>query len=142
MQQFKRILFACVAALVAASGTSSPAAPPPLGLCLPCQVVKVHDGDTANQVDITIRVQVRYVRAWSPELTEPGGKEATTSAKLAEGKHGRLFIPIEDGDELVDLLTSGRVVGEIWLDGAKESESARQVRTKHASTVKNGRLGQ
>src|SRR3990172_8358288 len=90
---------------------------PPLGICLPCQVVKVHDGDTANQVDVTIRVQVRYDECWSPELSEPGGKDAAASAKLAEGKHGRLLVPIKSGDELIDLLTFGRVVGSIWLDG-------------------------
>lgn len=116
-------------------------APPPLGLSLPVVVNKIHDGDTATDVEIKLHVQVRYLDCWAPELKEAGGKESAASAKLAEGKSGRLFIPIGDARNLSDLFTFGRVVGEIWLDGASESESQRQVRLKQASTVKGGRLG-
>lgn len=141
MKALTRIAMLCLAAAWVAAGVSACAAPPPLGLTLPCKVVRVHDGDTANEVEVTIRCQVRYLNCWSPERTEPGGTEATASAKQAEGRHGRLHIPIGDAKNLADLFTFGRVVGEIWLDGETLSESQRQVRTKHASTVKGGRLG-
>jgi hypothetical protein len=141
MESLTRIFVAFLAAVWAAAGVSACAAPPPLGLTLPCQVVRVHDGDSANEVEITIRCQVRYLDCWSPELSEPGGKDAAASAKQAEGRHGRLHIPLSEAKNLADLFTFGRVVGEIWLDGEEVSESERQVRTKHASTIKGGRLG-
>lgn len=112
------------------------APPPPVGICLPAVVRSVWDGDTATEVDITVRVSVRYMNCWSPELNQPGGKEAAASAKLAEGKKGRLFIPIDKASNLSDLFSFGRVVGELWLDGAKESESQRQVRLGHATRTK------
>ncbi len=117
------------------------ATPPPLGLSVPARIVRTHDGDTATDVVIELHVQVRYLDCWAKELSEPGGKEAAASAKLAEGKHGRLFIPIGNANSISDLFTFGRVLGEIWLDGSNESESQRQVRLKMASTKKGGELG-
>lgn len=130
-----------IAALVIAR-VARAADPPPLALCVPCKVLKVHDGDTATEVEIRVRVQVRYDGCWAPELKEAGGPESRDSAKLAEGKTGRLFIPLNSTGSISDLFTFGRVVGTVWIDGANESESQRQVRTKHASTSKGGRLGQ
>lgn len=130
----------CLALICLASGTTVRAAAPPLGICVPCTVVKVHDGDTATDVVIHLHVQVRYRNCWAPEANAPGGAAATASAKQAEGKTGRLFIPVTGGS-LSDLFTFGRVLGEIWLDGAQESESQRQVRLQHASTAKGGELG-
>lgn len=141
MKHCTKLLMACLAAAWVAAGVLACAAPPPLGLTLPCEVVRVHDGDTANEVEVTIRCQVRYLKCWSPELSEPGGRDAAASAKEAEGRRGRLHIPLDGADNLADLFTFGRVVGEIWLDGEALSESERQVRTKHASTIKGGRLG-
>lgn len=119
---------------------TAPAAPP-LALCVPATIVKVHDGDTATEVTLQVTVQVRYLNCWAPELKDKGGVAARDSAKRAEGMHGRLFIPIGNANNLSDLLTFGRVLGEFWPDGAKESESQRQVRLKHASTTKGGSLG-
>jgi hypothetical protein len=113
---------------------------PPKGICLPATVISAHDGDTAT-VDITVRTQVRYLNCWSKELNEPGGKEAAASAKLSEGKHGRIFIPLNDARTVADLFTFGRVLGEIWIDGSEESESQRQVRLGLASTAKGKQLG-
>lgn len=115
---------------------------PPLALCLPCKVLAVHDGDTATDVELRVRVQVRYLKCWAPELREPGGAESRDSAKQAEGKTGRLYVPLGEANNLAQLFTFGRVVGELWLDGSAESESERQVRLKHASTCKGGRLGE
>ena len=126
--------------LLAAVALSVQAEAPPLGICVTATVVKVHDGDTATDVVIHLHVQVRYRNCWAPEVNQPGGREATESAKLAEGKSGRLFIPIT-GSSVSDLFTFGRVIGEIWLDGSQESESERQVRLKHASTRKGAELG-
>lgn len=112
---------------------------PPLALCVPCEVVKVYDGDTASEVILSVRVTVRYDNCWAPELNQPGGKESAASAKLAEGKKGRLFIPIDNANNLSDLFSFGRVVGEIWLDGEKESESQQQVMLGHATVTKKAK---
>lgn len=130
-----------LAMALTAQSTRAVTPAPPLALCVPCQVVTVHDGDTATEVILQIHVQVRYLDCWAPELKEPGGVESRASAKFAEGKKGRLFIPIGTANNIADLLTFGRVLGEIWLDGSSESESQRQVRLKMASTKKGGKLG-
>ncbi len=114
---------------------------PPKALCFPVKVTTVHDGDTAK-VTVQFELTVRYDDCWAPELKDPGGKEARDSAKKAEGKSGRLFVDLSDAKNLADILTFGRVVGELWLDGATESESDRQIRTKNASTKKGGKLGE
>ena len=132
----------CLLALLAFVRVAHAADPPLLALCVPCKVLRVHDGDTATEVEIRVKVQVRYDGCWAPELKEPGGPESRDSAKLAEGKTGRLFIPLSSSGNVADLFTFGRVVGTLWIDGANESESARQVRTGHASTTKGGRPGQ
>ncbi len=120
---------------MAVCGGSTHAAPPPLGVSIPAVCESAHDGDTATFA-ITFHVQVRYLGCWARELSEPGGKEAADSAKLAEGKHGRLFIPLKDPIELWKLLTFGRILGEFWPDGSDESESQRQVRLGFAGEVK------
>jgi len=116
--------------------------PPPAALCLPFKTITaVHDGDTGT-VLIQLKLNVRYDNCWAPELKERLGKESATRAKEAIGKGGRLFISLSDVHNLADLLTFGRVVGEIWLDGEVESESQKQIRLKLASTTKGGTLGE
>lgn len=124
-----------VLVLACAATAALPAAPPALGICVPATIIKVHDGDTATDVVIEIHCQVRYLDCWARELSEPGGKEAADSAKIAEGKHGRLYIPAESAS-LAGLFTFGRLLGEFWPDGADESESQRQVRLGFAGKTK------
>ncbi len=113
------------------------AAPPVPGIAIPATIKTVHDGDTATDVVIEVHVQVRYLNCWAPELSKPGGPESAASAKLAEGKHGVLFVPLADPFELWKLFTFGRVLGEFWPDGATESESERQVRLGFAGKTKD-----
>lgn len=124
--------------LVALAAAAPPAlsAPPELGIVCPARIIKTHDGDTATDVVIELHVQVRYLNCWSRELSEKGGAEALASAKQAEGKHGRLFIPLNDPLQMWKLFTFGRVLGEFWPDGATESESERQVRLGFAGKTK------
>jgi hypothetical protein len=128
------VLFLTLACAVYPAATL-PAAPPAMGLTVPAECQSVHDGDTATFA-ITFRVQVRYLDCWAPELLKPGGPEAAASARLAEGKHGRLYVPLDDPLDLWRLLTFGRVLGKFWVDGATESESERQVRLGFAGTTK------
>lgn len=115
---------------------------PPLGLTLPCTVLKAHDGDTAT-VEVRIVANVRLPKCWAPELSQPGGVESRDNlANAALGAKGRLHIPMEDASNLASLFTFGRVIGDIWVDGDHESLAQRQVRTGHASSTKGGRLGE
>ncbi len=109
---------------------------PPLALCVPCTIHKVHDGDTATNATITLDIQVRYLDCWAPELTEKGGPEARDAAKAAEGKVGRLLIPLDGANNIADLLTFGRVLGKFYPDGQEESESERLVRLGYATSKK------
>jgi hypothetical protein len=132
-----KLFIGCVVFLaLAAAVRPACAAPPALGITVPAKIVRTHDGDTATDVVIELHIQVRYLNCWARELTEPGGKQAAASAKQAEGKHGRLFIPLNDPVELWKLVTFGRVLGEFWPDGATESESQRQVRLGYAGETK------
>lgn len=109
---------------------------PPLVLCVPCAIHKMHDGDTATEATITLDIQIRYLKCWAPELSEAGGPEARDAAKLAEGKKGRLMIPLEGIHNIAELLTFGRVLGEFYPDGQEESESERLVRLGYATSKK------
>lgn len=130
------LTLAAVAAWGIASARTPPSGPPPLALCVPCEVVSVYDGDTASEVILSISAKVRYDNCWAPELNQPGGQESAANAKIAEGKKGRLLIPLDKANNLSDLFTFGRVVGEIWLDGQKESESQQQVMLGFATATK------
>lgn len=122
---------------------------PTRGLSLPASVVSVHDGDTLT-VDITIRANVRLCgdgndeekkECWAPELKAPGGLASRENLKRAAlGQRGTLVIPIGDANNLSQLFTLGRILGDMWIDG--DSMSERQVRTGHASSKKGGKLGE
>lgn len=121
---------------------------PPLGLTLPCTILKVHDGDTLT-VEVRIVANVRLCgdgkrECWAPELSEPGGIQSRDHlAGMALGSSGRLHIPIGDkASNISALLTMGRVLGDVWVDDSAESLSEWQVRTYHASTKKGGRPGE
>ena len=119
---------------------------PPRGLALPAYVVSVHDGDTLT-VDVTVRVNVRLCgdgtdeECWAPELREPGGIAAREHLKrLALGQRGTLVIPIGDAQNLSQLFSLGRVLGDVWIEG--HSLSQRQIESHHASSRKGGKLGE
>ncbi len=133
--KINRLIIACLMWVLAVAQPLA-AAPPVPALVIPTVCETAHDGDTAT-FTITFHVQVRYVACWAPELTKPGGAESAASAKQAEGKHGRLSIPLNDPLELWKIFTFGRVLGEFWPDGATESESERQVRLGFAGATKD-----
>lgn len=119
---------------------------PAHGITLPCKIISVHDGDTLT-VDVVVRANVRLCghdgnECWAPELKAKGGPESHESLEVAAlGKEGTIFIPLDGAKNLAALFTMGRVLGDVWV-GKDESLSEMQVRTKHASTKKGGKLGQ
>lgn len=140
MKQLPRVLLTLSALALLTRATS--AATPPLCLSLPCEISHVHDGDTVT-VTITITANVRFLNCWAPELSQPGGQQSLDNIRMMTGRHGRVLIPMTDDIKNVSqLLTLGRVLGEVWVDGDDESLSAYQVRTSHAASRKDLPLGQ
>lgn len=133
---------AVLAAVLAALEAWSAPQPTPK-MVFRCHVVKVHDGDTANEVIVELPpLSVRYDDCWSPELDAALGQRAKLAAKEAEGKSGTLTIDLKDVKRLSDIITFGRVVGTIQLDGEEETQSEKMIRLKLASSKKGGVLGQ
>lgn len=107
---------------------------------LPCRVTEVYDGDTVT-VEITLPIRVRLLDCWAPEIrtTDPVEKQAGFKSrdhlsKLAEGKTGTLMIPLAGADRFDDVITLGRVLGYIWVDG--KDISAEQRKAGHATKEK------
>lgn len=116
---------------------------PSHGLSLPCKVVSVHDGDTLT-AEVTIRANIRLIDCWAPELSEDGGKESRDRlSRIAIGRTGTLFVPIgPKADNLADLLTFGRVLGHVWIDGQRQNLSELQIERRQAARRKGAPLGE
>lgn len=88
---------------------------------LPCVVKSVTDGDTLT-VDVVIPFKVRLKDCWAPEKYEKGGFAATKYVKnVAAGKKGVIIVPLENVDSFDDIMTFGRILGDIHIDGDDES---------------------
>lgn len=105
--------------------------PPQPALHLPCKIIDVYDGDTLT-ADITLRVRVRMVDCWAPEIKEAGGKESRDHLReLALDKDGILYVPLGGAKTFGDLFSFNRVVGRVYVDG--EDVSQLQVTAGHAT---------
>jgi endonuclease YncB( thermonuclease family) len=132
----------------ARSGDDQLAAQPPLGHAVAIEVVDVIDGDTIT-VKIVLLSRVRLLDCWAPE-TRTGDeheKRAGLRAKaalqqLAAGRKGVLFVPTSGAQRLGDVWSFDRVLGQVWLDGDRETLSAHQVGRRLASSTKGGKLGE
>lgn len=97
--------------------------PPEPGIAVRVIIADVYDGDTVT-VTWTQTARVRLLDCWAPEVrtTDAGEKLAGEAARdflhdLAAGKSGVLHIPTAGARRIDDVLTMGRVLGNIWLDG-------------------------
>ena len=110
---------------------------PPHGICLPCTVTRVIDGDT---VEVTLPgstrvLKVRLLDCWAPEQGTARGDLATAYAEdvidAAESTH--LFVPApEDVKDIIgDLFSLGRLLGHVFISST-ETLSERMVTTGHA----------
>jgi endonuclease YncB( thermonuclease family) len=80
---------------------------------------------------------VRLLDCWAPERNTPEGKKA--AAKLVEFAGGEpvvLHVPTAQAHNMADVLTFGRVVGEVWLGGINLSDW--MVEHGHAKATKRG----
>lgn len=114
---------------------------PPHGICLPCTVTRVIDGDT---VEVTLPgssrpLPVRLLDCWAPERRTPRGDLAKSYAinVLEEATETHLFVPAPDDTRhlLADLLSFGRLLGHVFIS-PDETLSERMVRTGHATREK------
>lgn len=113
-------------------------------LVLRCALLEIHDGDTLT-AEVRLRVQVRLLDCWAPELRGP-----ERAAGLASRDHlraivgplpapARLVIPLGGTTRLDDLFTFGRILGHMYLDGDPRSLSEHQVAAGMATTRKDSR---
>lgn len=117
--------------------------PRPLrGLSAGITVTEVYDGDTLTGT-VTIPVRIRLLDCWAPELR--GGTEASKELaklstdnlkQLAEGKRGTIWIPWEHAHRSDDVLTFGRVLAHVWINGQAKSVSQQQVESGFATAAK------
>lgn len=114
---------------------------PPYGLCSPCRVRRVIDGDTVEvSLPESDRVwPIRLLDCWAPERNTVEGQAAKLFAQRvvdeAEGELS-LFVPApESGLRLMQVLTMGRVLGHIYV-GTEDTLSEIMVRSGHATREK------
>lgn len=87
---------------------------PQHGISLPGTVHSIYDGDTMTLL-CTIRVRVRLIDCWAPELEDPGGQESREHlVELAPlGSQATLFVPF--GDRPGDSVSFSRALGKVWV---------------------------
>lgn len=127
------VVMLVVALLVRAtiSAVHAYAEPQQPALHLPCKIVEVYDGDTLT-ADITLRVRVRMLDCWAPEIKEPGGKESRDHLReLTLDKDGILYVPFGEAKTLGDVFSFDRVVGRVYVEGVDLSQQ--QVSAGHAT---------
>jgi endonuclease YncB( thermonuclease family) len=122
--------------------TTEASEPPPLGVTSRGKVVRVVDGDTLD-VEVTYKVRVRLDNCWAPEKNTEKGKKAHEDLDvLALGRECILHVPTEQARSVADVITLGRVLGNVWIDRHDESLSEWQVRKHNAATTKGKPLGE
>jgi endonuclease YncB( thermonuclease family) len=93
---------------------------PPYGLCLPCKLHHVRDGDTivVTLPGGTREWAIRLIGCWAAELSDPLGQRAKAHAEmlLTNGDPLAVWIPApENVANLLANLTFDRIPGHIFL---------------------------
>jgi endonuclease YncB( thermonuclease family) len=95
----------------------NPMPAPPLGLTARAQVTHIHDGDTIK-VNLVLPVWVRFMDCWAPEVRGPEREQGLLVKEQLEkmlpvGSLVHVHMPTAKAEALSDVLTFGRVVGEV-----------------------------
>ena len=113
---------------------------PPVGLCLPCRIVKVRDGDTieVSLLGSQYAWAVRLMDCWCAERNTAAGKAAKAFAEevVAGLKHVHVWIPSRKHTlNLLRFVSFDRFIGHVFIsDIARLSE--RMVCAGHATKEK------
>lgn len=110
---------------------------PELGLTALAEVKRVIDGDTLD-VELRIPVRVRLLDCWAPERRTPAGVASTQQLQRMAPAGGLVVVhvPTQGADSVQDVFTFGRVLANVWPEGADESVSQAMVATGHATERK------
>ena len=111
---------------------------PPLGLTARAVVDRVIDGDTIV-VMVQWPVTIRLRDCWAAEQNTEAGKEATAYMDGLTPVGSKIVFQAasKDADSLGDLMSFGRVIGDVWVDGRDESVSEIMVSAGHATARKS-----
>lgn len=109
---------------------------PALGLTARAIVRRIVDGDTLD-VELRLPVRIRLLDCWAPEtrgLERDQGLRARQflEALAPPGTHVRVNVPTGQADALGDVLTLGRVLGQVWCQDADRSVAEMMVAAGHA----------
>lgn len=123
--------------------TRTPCCAEPARLVLPCTIVEVYDGDTIT-VRLTLDLRVRMLDCWTPEIRTRDASEKARgiaardalSAMAPAGSAATLTVPLDGADRLDDVITLGRVLGHVTVDGDSMTLSDRMVKARHATPTK------
>ncbi len=100
-----------------------PPTPEP-GLCLPCRVIRVLDGDTVELQLLGPTLHLRLEDCWAPEVhgdEKPAGLAAKAHLEqlVAAAQQATVLVSFNGSGKVGDHLTLGRVLGRLYLDGAE-----------------------
>lgn len=113
---------------------------PPFGVCLPCRVIRVVDGDT---VVVALRHsrrrwKIRLLDCWAPERNTPEGRAAKEAAEeiIANASHLAIFMPPpRDPLNLLEVLSLDRLLAHVFVSTDTTLAEA-LVRQGHATKEK------
>lgn len=101
---------------------------PELGLSARATIDRVIDGDTIDVMVLGMPCRIRLLDCWAPEIhgeeRPEGEKSKAFLEKLAPvGSEVRVYIPTGHAKKLADVITMGRILGQVWREGDDESLS-------------------
>ena len=99
---------------------------PPLGITARATVNRVVDGDTID-VSLLLPVRIRLRDCWAPELhgaERIAGEDAKMFVEHTLGRFDQVIVsvPTSEAQSLGDVLTFGRLLGDVYVDGESLAE--------------------